>query len=235
MKTSVSEQLPNGGSPETVESAILGVDERMTQQLICEPIIPDANNAALVEACLPWVFDATTPYLEWVVGSREAPISLLRTWMAHPKSEVSIARAFVLRSGADVAGGFIAMSGAEVLRARTADSLSLVKSLRHGRDKSWMARWKESAELFPAPHNDDFYLSRMGIATPFRGRGYAKLLMKKYLEVGIARNYRRFRLDVVTTNDVAIRMYERFGFRRISVHHSSDGSVSYQAMEYVAR
>jgi putative acetyltransferase len=72
-----------------------------------------------------------------------------------------------------------------------------------------------SVQLFPlSPDQEDGRVGELGIyvLAPFRGKGVGTALMREILRQASTWNYTRVVLSVLSTNERAIRLYEKFGF-----------------------
>ncbi len=58
----------------------------------------------------------------------------------------------------------------------------------------------------------DVYITNVEIDEAYRGRGYSKELIRKVIETGRSIGGREFTLEVRASNEIAIKLYESFGF-----------------------
>ena len=176
---------------------------------------------------LGWVHEAGNPYYEWFFGGADAAAKRLESWMRRASSEVAIGRVrAVLERGRPVAG-FIAMSGRDVAHCRRADTLDLLRETPEAERNDLRKRVQAAAGLFAPVSADEFYLSKMGVASGHRGRGLGTHLVEQYVACGRAEGFTRFRLDVSSENAAAIRLYTTAGFRVVDRRERA-------AMEYLA-
>ena len=187
---------------------------------------------SLVPRVLPWVLAAGNPYYDYLFGGAELSHRTLEGWMKRASSEVSILRGEFLTCDAELAGGFIALNGRELKRARQADAAALWEAFPSAERVALVERMSNSANLFPPVAEDEYYLTKMGLSAPFRGQGLGRALMQQYLAQGKAQNYASFRLDVHTDNQPAIGCYLAAGFKVLSTSESRDGGLRYHAMRY---
>ena len=73
--------------------------------------------------------------------------------------------------------------------------------------------------------DDVFYFRTMGVRPEYRKRGLGKAVVAKFVEIGLARGYRRFRLEVDRDNAPARRLFEGAGFE---VFHESTCSGTHR-------
>jgi [ribosomal protein S18]-alanine N-acetyltransferase len=60
---------------------------------------------------------------------------------------------------------------------------------------------------------EEAHITIIGIHPDYRGRGLGKLMLCKLLEKAVSRQLERATLEVKDSNNVAIAMYEKFGFK----------------------
>jgi ribosomal protein S18 acetylase RimI-like enzyme len=186
-----------------------------------------------VTQALPWVLEAGNPYYESLFGGPAAAEKVLEAWMHRRTSEVSISRVQFLVSNEELAGGFVALGGGELRKARKADSIALLSSSMGLPDRETLIeRMRSLSDLFPPVADDEYYLSKLGLRPQHRGKGLARILVERYLEDGRERGYTRYRLDVEAGNEIAIRCYQSAGFRFCGQSESEDGVFRYCAMRY---
>jgi ribosomal protein S18 acetylase RimI-like enzyme len=192
---------------------------------------PDLDGRMGAEV-LAWVCAAGNPYFEFLFGSAEKATKILSDWMIRPSSEISITRTSIMLVGSDLVGGFVAMGGVDLKKARKADTIALAKVKDPNERAFIVARLSDCAQLFSTTLDGEYYLSKMGIVPQFRGLGYARLLLKQYLDEGHSLGYKKYRLDVHVDNQAAIRCYDICGFKIERFGQSRDGSLKYYSMTY---
>jgi GNAT superfamily N-acetyltransferase len=179
-------------------------------------------------AVLPWVIDAGTPYFDWFFGKGEAPRRIER-WMHRPSSEVAIGRTMVAELDGEPVGGHVAIGGRELPVCRIADGVATLPEA--GEDASAVrARMELARDLFPAVAADDLYLSKLALLRPYRGKGFARVLVERFLDHGRAQGFGSFRLDVFARHDRAIGLYRLTGFQVDSEAVVPGTSLRYLAM-----
>jgi GNAT superfamily N-acetyltransferase len=180
-----------------------------------------------------WMTDASSPYFPWLLGGEEATRRLVRTQLPQPVSEFSAEATYVLLEDDRCIGGFVALAGSAVARARRADLLAIVAGARAAARAAVAKRLEASRNMFLPVPSECFYLSRIGVLEHARGRGFGSLLLEEYLLVGSRNGFHRFRLDVSGDNAVATALFERHGFSPIKVESSRAVDFGYVAMEGV--
>jgi ribosomal protein S18 acetylase RimI-like enzyme len=186
----------------------------------------------LVPTTLSWLYEAGNPFYDWFFGELVDGPRTVGEWMLRPSSEVSLSRIQLLVDGDEPVGGFVALSGDELLACRRADALALMTSV--GRD-AWVRVEQKATlarELFPPVEPGDYYLSKMGVVAERRGRGHGAAVAAEYVEEGTRRGFRRFRLDVWSENRAAIRLYESLGFETTAESTSLRAGLTYLAMSH---
>jgi ribosomal protein S18 acetylase RimI-like enzyme len=181
-----------------------------------------ADAQRYIAAVLPWIYDATWPKLDGVLGSADAVRSMLGGWMARESSEVSIKRATLLQEHGQPSGGFIALPGTDVASCRTADTLAVIGAVPSERRRELTRRFRTTAELYAPVAPDQFYLSRLGVRVERRGAGLGRKLALEFLECGRRAGFERFRLDVSSHNQAAISLYCAIGFEIAAVRRQGD-------------
>lgn len=180
-----------------------------------------------------WMTDASSPYFSWLLGGEEATRQLIRTQLPQPVSEFSAEVTHVLLDDDRCVGGFVALSGSAVARARRADLLAIVAGGPAASRATVAKRLEASRDMFLPVPPECFYLSRIGVLEHARGRGFGSLLLEQYLLVGSRNGFHRFRLDVSDDNEVAIALFVRHGFAPMDAEPSRTSDFKYVAMERV--
>lgn len=192
--------------------------------------VPDPYG--LVPYSLPWILEAGNPYYGWLFGDAQLTRRVLDAWTRRASSEVSILRVQILMCDAEVAGGFIALDGLELKRARKADTVALLTAVSEADRAALIRRLASATDLFSPVADDEYYLSKMGLHSRFRGKGYGRELLDRYTNGGKSRGYTRYRLDVHAGNEAAIRLYQGFGFEIADSARTGDGTLEYYSMKY---
>ena len=86
-----------------------------------------------------------------------------------------------------------------------------------------MKRLANVSDLFSPVADDEYYLSKLGLTPPFRGKRLGRLLVDRYIEEGVKRGHMRYRLDVQVNNEAAISCYRSAGFEICQRTESKDG------------
>jgi len=173
----------------------------------------------LISEILPGIHEAGNPYFDFIFGASDRARTELQKWMKRASSEIFAERAVILRMDDVVVGGFIAVNGEELDRCRRMDMTSLIMSGNRRYREEISNRLNLVRDLFPRVNADEFYLSKLWVNPGRRGSGYSRTLMKNFVELGLKRGYRRFRLDVAVENRAALHLYEALGFK--TIHEST--------------
>jgi ribosomal protein S18 acetylase RimI-like enzyme len=150
--------------------------------------------------------------------------------MHRSSSEVAIGRVVVAELEGAPIGGYVAVEGRSLSACRIADAIAALTEAGAGAG-ALRARMEASKHLFSPVPADAFYLSKLGVLVPHRGKGFARGLLARFLEHGRAAGFDRFRLDVHSGNERAIELYRRAGFDAASETTVSGTSLAYLAME----
>ena len=180
-----------------------------------------------------WMTDAASPYLPWLLGSQERAREFVFSRLDIAESEYSRHRTHVLLEDGQCIGGFVALPGTDLPRARRADLFSIV-SAAGASDSALLARLRAARQAFAPVPAESFYLSKIGILPSARSRGLGALLLKSFLQMGAQMGHRCYRLDVSHDNAVAMALYERFGFTTVHTGTPQDRGVRYVAMELMS-
>lgn len=156
---------------------------------------------------------AGNPFYDWFLGGPARARAAVERLLERPSSEVAASRVTVLMDGDRLAGMYVGVEGADLAVCRKADTLALLQEVGSRRARRALAaRMTQSRDLFPTVASDEFYLSKIGVATDLRGRGFGRALLEQYLATGESAGFRRFRLDVAADNAPAIALYHSLGF-----------------------
>jgi GNAT superfamily N-acetyltransferase len=196
----------------------------------CAADFPDPD--ALIPIALPWILAAGQPYYDWLCGSRDAAERSVATWMRQPSSEISIQRVQFLLCGSEIAGGIIGLGGADLKRARIADINSYWKTLDVHSRGTLIGRLSQSLNAFAPVADDEYYVSKVGLARPFQAKGLAKILVEHCLDQGTTLGYCKFRADIETENKPSLRCSRATGFEIFYTGQSADGALKYHALRY---
>ena len=64
---------------------------------------------------------------------------------------------------------------------------------------------------------DEIHIMNIAVHPDMRGKGMARLLLNKLIQLAINKNISNIWLEVRPSNKIAINLYERFGFKRVGV------------------
>ena len=117
---------------------------------------------------------------------------ILHEWMSRPTAEVFVGRAIVMmgpETESETAGCLIALSGADLAKARAADFAAFCHELGSGAESEEVVAQvvPASRELFPAVADDELYISRVAVDPSRRGQGLGRKLVAHTMETFRAR------------------------------------------------
>jgi ribosomal protein S18 acetylase RimI-like enzyme len=195
----------------------------------------DAACMQLIPALAPWVYSASRPFADWYFGDPDVAAEILHEWMSRPTAEVFVGRAIVMmgpETESETAGCLIALSGADLAKARAADFAAFCHELGAGPESEEVVAQvvPASRELFPPVADDELYISRVAVDPSRRGQGLGRKLVAHTMETFRAQGFRKFRLDVSADNRAAVRAYQAAGLRVVSTNHSPTSGLTYCAM-----
>jgi len=191
---------------------------------------PDPD--AMIPYAYPWILASGQPYYDWLCGSRDAAERTVARWMSLPTSEIFIQRVAFLLCGSEIAGGIIGLSGAELKQARIADINSYWATLDVKSRGALIEKLSQCQNAFAPIAEDEYYISKLGLARHFQGKGLARLLVEHCLDQGTALGYSKFRADIQTENKPSLRCSRTMGFEIFYTGQSSDGALSYHALRF---
>jgi len=190
------------------------------------------DEKSIDERILPWVRAAGDPYYTWFFQDQTTCQKFLRMWIRNLSSEISVTRIQALVVDDQVIGGIIALDGEHLSKCRTADARQLIAKGSTDERRRLIQRLSLSQGLFPTIEKNEYYLSKVGLTDGYRGKGYGSLLVDTYMEQGRKNGFDRYRLDVCAKNEIAIRCYEKRGFKMGSKSTTKDGELEYCSMRY---
>jgi GNAT superfamily N-acetyltransferase len=85
-------------------------------------------------------------------------------------------------------------------------------------------------DLFAAVAADDLYLSKLRLLRPYRRKGFARVMVERFLDHGRAQGFDRFRLDIFAFHHRAIELYRPAGFQMVSEAIVPGTSLEYLVM-----
>jgi ribosomal protein S18 acetylase RimI-like enzyme len=172
-----------------------------------------------------WILEAGSPHLEWLyLGD---PLRTVVSYLDVERSELWAGLVTALWDGDTVAGGYVAVDGAEVARRRRADTTQLVKWTPP--DKRPELRRRLWHDVYLPVDPEHRFLSKIGIRPAWRGRGLGGELLDAFVRESFDRGFAAVRLDVVR-GSVAHGLYERRGFCEIGARRLEPLDVEYVAM-----
>jgi ribosomal protein S18 acetylase RimI-like enzyme len=185
-----------------------GTEGPSPELVAAEPPLPEA----WFDPCLAGIHAAGLPYFDLLFGSPEASRAALRNWVLRPSSEVYLGRVRLAVQDGQPLGGFVALTGEELARARRADLMALLAGTPAAMREELLERLRTLGDLFPSVDAGDFYLSKIWVDPERRGHGLGLWLCRRYLATGRELGRERFALDVHEGNEAAIRLYRTLGF-----------------------
>ena len=92
-------------------------------------------------------------------------------------------------------------------------------------------QWQTEAEK-----NEITVIHALGIHPAYSGKGHAKSMVKKVFEIAADRHQKAIRLDVLSGNIPAEKLYTRMGFQymdTLQMYYEDTGWTDYELYEYV--
>ena len=81
-----------------------------------------------------------------------------------------------------------------------------------------------------------FIIHALGVHSDFTGKGYAKAMVQKAIDIARETNMKAIRLDVLAGNTPAESLYQGFGFQRMAslqLYYEDTGWADFNLYEYV--
>lgn len=179
---------------------------------------------------LTGIHEAGNPYYDWFFGGHDVARKILDRWMTRISSEVSINRVKLLLEGHQHAGGFIALTGKDLLTCRKSDMLALLKEMAPDLKFDLSGRFAAARALFPRVATDTYYLSKIWVTPDYRGKGLSRGILQEFLLSGRAEGLKLFQVDVFSENKTAIRLYQSFGFETTHKSSFTEANLEYLSM-----
>jgi ribosomal protein S18 acetylase RimI-like enzyme len=182
------------------------------------------------QAALAWIHDAGNPYFDWLFGDPVTARAVLSGWLRRPESEVAASRVRDTRRVGIAVGGYIALTAAELREARRADAVALVADAPRTRRREQLTKLRQADGLFTEPSDEEFYLSKMGVLAPQRGKGHGRALLEAFCAEAAVREFPWVRLDVSADNHAAINLYHSAGFTVVEKDRRTRVGLTYFPM-----
>jgi hypothetical protein len=172
-----------------------------------------------VPAFLELERQSSAPYNRFVYGSEELTERVQRVLFDAGSGEFVPPHGRAVRLGERLVGMVAALSAAELRRARLAASLTLTRAGLI-RDRGLRQRLKLASSTLLQPHAGDYYLSRITVASSYRGRERSgEPLSLQVLELvrreGVEAGASRLVADVAGDQPGLLAFYEKWGLRRL--------------------
>jgi ribosomal protein S18 acetylase RimI-like enzyme len=191
------------------------------------PVGERTDALSLVPDLLPWVHAAGNPYYDWLFETPARARDVLSAWMARASSEIAVSGVTALYIADTPAGGYIAWPAEEVTERRWSDAQALFKAFSGPERQALRRRLSAAASLFLPPEPGSYYLSKVGVLAPHRGRRHGRRLMEHYVDQGARLGHHSFSLDVSADNAAAVRLYKGLGFVESASRTSADDRLTY--------
>jgi GNAT superfamily N-acetyltransferase len=198
---------------ETEERLLTSIVSHVSVPLTVRRLVGHPEETALAPDVVALIHEAGNPYFDWFFGGPDPARAALERMLQRASSEVAASNVIVLLEGEKVAGVNVMLDGAELARSRKADTLALLSDVRSPESRSaLLARMRKVRDLFAPVSAEEFYLSKIAVASDLRRKGYGRTLLEEYVAAGRAAGFSRFRLDVSADNQAAIALYRSAGF-----------------------
>ena len=189
-----------------------------------------ANIEKILTDVVDWLWDAGQPYVGYLWGSEKEGKAQTRAWLRRRQSELSLDKITLLMRDQVVLGGYLAMSGKDLLLARKYDLIEVMKVARGTNNTALVKRLGASRELFGTIDDQSYYLSRIGVRSEYRGKGLGRKLLEHCLASDRIGSYDLLKLHVSTDNQSAIALYLSHNFTIVRECTSTKAGMAYYTM-----
>ena len=167
---------------------------------------------------------AAEPYHAFVYDSLEQAAQADRLLFSAAVAEFSPPAVRLLLAGTQVAGAAAALPGSLLRQRRLASALTLARTKTAGQTlhAGLRRRIRLANQVLLRVPDDEYYVSRIAVAKPFRRRGAGRALLTELLHEAQHFGYKRCLLEVNPRNEAALALYERCGFERLVVKEVID-------------
>ena len=171
-----------------------------------------------IDAVVELAAQASADHDRFVFESDEQAAHVHRELLQRGASDCSEPYCQLLIDGNEVRGLTAAMSGRDLATARIRMAMAMASSGLFAPGSAIRERMKLASRTRSQVGEDDYYLARIAVAKPARGRGYGRTLLEAVISKAHDSGCARLLLDVASGNADAIALYERHGF----VHAGAD-------------
>lgn len=181
---------------------------------------------------VPWIYGSDRRYFEILLAGYPQGETLTR-WMKRGDGEIDLSRTHLAIADDEIAGGFVAMRGAEVATRREADILDLVRHTRELDRGRLRPRIQDLFPLFGPVKSTDFYVSKFGLL-PGAARIRPHLgepILEYCVEVAKNSGASRIRIDVDQTDRFVSDLCDESGFREIRKGRADRARITYRNLE----
>ena len=186
------------------------------------PLGDDPDPGRRAREIAPWVHEAATPYLDWMLGSAGLARTAVERWIGQDRSELSLTRAVGLYEQDAVVGGYVGISGADLAGVAKADTLSLLAVVPRADRPGVLDRATALSALRRPVEPDQWFLSKLGVLESHRRGGRGRAVLEHFLDAGRVRGLRQFRVDAWEPDAHVVAMYEAAGFATVARAESAE-------------
>lgn len=142
-------------------------------------------------------------------------VAIIRQFFEMEDNDFSHKYAYIAKLDRQVAGIIVFMDRITLKNNHRKMGLKMLKIMGLWPMVYRLPRFIQVERLIPKLADISMYISHITIFNEFRGRGMAAHLLSFCEKQAVVSGLTRLALDVEVVNDAAIRVYERFGFKKI--------------------
>ncbi len=204
------------------------MNERATQILFVDA----ADSTGIehrMERLVPWVLHSDRAYYSVLLARHDTPHKLAER-IASPDSEISLLNMRLLIANDEIAGGFIAFSGRQLLRRREADVVDLYRNTDPHLRPELRRRLKDLLHLFAPVGPDDYYLSKMQLYPGMNGPALSQPLIQECIRRARGAGFERIRVDMDADCEIMVDVCRERGFEILRRGEAPIAGIQYLNM-----
>jgi ribosomal protein S18 acetylase RimI-like enzyme len=177
-----------------------------------------------------WILESGRHLFIGLFGDESSARTKLGSWLRRKDSEFSAFNARLPMVHQSPVGILIALPGRAIPARRRADLLTLIKDTTPEGRPALKQHLENISSLTAPVEPAQYYVRTLTIDRQHRGRGIGKELLQQARVDAVSAGCNQLRLDVETTNDAAMKLYESVGFRRIATGTAPHLEIEMQSM-----
>jgi ribosomal protein S18 acetylase RimI-like enzyme len=177
----------------------------------------DENDVSLLSHDLArWIYLSANEKLHCLHGNEAIARERLQRFVNNKHSVFSGFNASVAFVDSVPAGTAIAVEGNRITECLRADFFEIARQTKREERATLAARLAELHQASPPIAADTYFLAALAVDPAYRGLGIGRQLLVDLMEHARKSGHRKVRLDARADNQVALRLYDSCGFKKIS-------------------